>query len=200
MILYGASGHATVIASCLRANGVSVTAFFDDDVSKKVFLGISVVGSYDPTYSPTESLIIAVGNNSIRQEIAKRIVHPIGTVVHPSCLLDESATLGKGSVLLHGTIVQAGVQIGQHVIVNTGASVDHDCLIADFVHIAPGARLCGNVHIGEGTLVGAGSILTPNLRIGKGCTIAAGSVVTTHLPDGAVVRGNPARIIKKTII
>ncbi len=94
-----------------------------------------------------------------------------------------------------GVIVQADARLGRHVIVNTAATVDHDCVLGDFAHIAPGVVLCGAVQVGEGTLVGAGSVIAPNLTIGANCLIAAGSVVTTHLPDGATVRGNPARAV-----
>jgi UDP-3-O-[3-hydroxymyristoyl] glucosamine N-acyltransferase len=44
-------------------------------------------------------------------------------------------------------------------IVNTGATIDHDCQIADGVHIGPGSHLCGHVGIGSATLIGAGTTL-----------------------------------------
>ena len=198
MILYGASGHAKVIISCLRANEVSIVGIFDDDPSKKELGFIPVLGSYRPDYEPQEQLIISIGANHIRQKVAAFIQHKFGKVIHPSALLDESVKVGEGSVVLHRAVIQADVQVGRHAIINTAASVDHECNIEDFVHIAPGAILCGNVRVGEGTLVGAGTIITPNLKIGKNCLIAAGSVITKNIPDFAIVRGNPARVIKLT--
>ena len=79
--------------------------------------------------------------------------------------------------------------IGKQVIVNTGASVDHDCEVGDFVHIAPQATLCGGALIGEGTIVGANSTILPGVKVGKWCTIAAGAVISRNLPDGAVQKG-----------
>lgn len=198
MLLYGASGHAKVIISCLQANDISVTGIFDDDLSKKQLGLIPVLGSYRADYEPGEQLIISIGANHIRQKVAAFIQHQFGKVIHPSVFMDASVKVGEGSVILHRAVLQADVEVGRHVIINTSASVDHECMIKDFVHIAPGAVLCGNVHVGEGTIIGAGTIVTPNLTIGKNCLIAAGSVITKHIPDFAIVRGNPARIIKIT--
>ncbi|MEZ4900315.1 MAG: acetyltransferase [Spirosomataceae bacterium] len=196
MLLYGASGHAKVIISCLDASNTSVSAVFDDDLSKKIIKNIPVVGSYQPDFKAEDSLIIAIGYNHIRQKVASMVQHRFGKAIHPSAILDVGVRVGEGSVIFHGAILQADASIGKHVIVNTAASIDHDCIIHDFVHIAPHATLCGNVRVGVGTLIGAGTIVTPNLSIGRQCMIAAGSVITKNIPDFAVVRGNPGRVIK----
>ncbi len=196
MLLYGASGHAKVVISCLRMNGMEVLAIFDDDISKKELWGIPVVGSYNADFEPNQPLIISIGFNDIRQKIASIVQHDIAQIIHSSAEIDDSVRIGKGSVIFQSATIQADAVIGQHCIINTSASVDHDCQIADFVHIAPNATLCGNVRVGMGTLIGAGSIVAPNLTIGQGCLIAAGSVITRSIPDFAVVRGNPGRVIK----
>ncbi|MFN4146657.1 MAG: acetyltransferase [Runella sp.] len=196
MLLYGASGHAKVIISCLNASGIAVSQIFDDDLTKKDLWGIPVVGVYTPNIAIDEPLIISIGNNAIREKVAASIRHWFGVALHPKALIDDSVKIGEGSVILHGAVVQADTQIGKHVIINTLSSVDHDCVIEDFVHIAPRATLCGSISVGKGTLIGAGAVITPNLRIGKGCLIAAGSVVTKNIPDYAVVRGNPAKVLK----
>ena len=51
------------------------------------------------------------------------------TAVHPSAVVDETATLGPGTVVMAGAIIQANARIGRHVIVSTGSSVDHDCAV-----------------------------------------------------------------------
>jgi sugar O-acyltransferase (sialic acid O-acetyltransferase NeuD family) len=196
MLLYGASGHAKVILSILEADGQRVTAIFDDDLAKKELERVPVVGRYDLDREPTAPLIIAIGYNDIRRKLARHIRHTFGTAIHPSALVDGTVALGEGTVIMHGAIIQVGTSIGRHVIVNTGATVDHDCKLGDFVHVAPGVTLCGSVQVGENTLIGAGSVVAPNIIIGADCLIAAGSVVTTSIPDGVIVRGNPARTIR----
>jgi len=45
-------------------------------------------------------------------------------------------------------------------------------------------------------MIGANVTILPGVTIGLGALVGAGSVVTRDVPDGAVVAGNPARIIK----
>ena len=80
---------------------------------------------------------------------------------------------------------------------NTGAAIDHECVLEDYVHVSPHATLCGNVHVGEGTWIGAGSVINPGVRIGKWTIIGSGSVVCKDIPDGVVAYGSPCRIMKK---
>ena len=105
--------------------------------------------------------------------------------------------MGAGTVVMAGAIVQPGCQIGKHVIVNTAASVDHDCQLADFSHICPGCHLAGTVSVGERTLLGTGSIVIPGIKIGADTVVGAGTVVTKDLPSEVMAVGHPARVIKQ---
>lgn len=196
MLLYGASGHAKVIIDCLEASKVSIDGIFDDDISKKYLLEYNVLGSYDTNLLKDNQIIIAIGNNHIRKRLSVEIKHKFGNAIHPTALIQRNVMVEYGSVIFHQSIIQSSTKIGKHVIVNTKASIDHDCIIENFVHIAPNATLCGGITVGEGTLIGAGAVVIPNLKIGKWVTIGSGAVVINDIPDYAVVLGNPA-IIKK---
>lgn len=196
ILLYGASGHAKVVLSVIHALGLSVPTIFDDDPAKTSLHGVPVSSLYKSDSYPELPLLIAIGNNAIRQRLAAKIQHTIASAfVHPSATVDQTVRLDIGTVVLHGAIIQADAQLGKHVIINTGASVDHDCIVEDFAQIGPGAVLCGNVQVGAGTFIGAGAVLLPGVSVGAWATVGAGSVVTRNVPDGATVWGNPARLI-----
>ena len=53
-----------------------------------------------------------------------------------------------------------------------------------------------SVEIGKNCWIGARCIICPGVKIEDGVVVAMGSVVTKSVPKGAIVGGNPARIIK----
>ena len=200
MIIYGASGHAKVILDCLKAQGVTVKAIFDDNPKVRKLLELDVHHNYSSELYPDEELIIAIGNNQIRKKIADKISifnPPPLALCDPSTTISNNVHIGKGSVILHQAVIQSSTSTGKYVILNTGATVDHDCMLGDFVHIAPNTTLCGGVSVGEGTLVGAGSVVIPNIKIGKWSVIGAGSVIIEDVPDYSLVVGNPGKVIRK---
>ena len=196
MYLYGASGHAKVIIDILSARGIKVEALFDDDKSIKELLSIPVKHQWNGE-SP---VVVSVGNNYSRKQIAEKLKCEFGTVIHPTAVVSPHATIGEGSVVMQGAVIQSDVSMGKHCILNTGASVDHECIIGDYVHISPQATLCGNVTVGEGAWIGASAVVIPGVKIGKWCTIGAGSVVVRDMPDGAKAFGNPCKIKSTNIV
>ncbi|WP_456101989.1 acetyltransferase [Phocaeicola plebeius] len=193
MFLYGAGGHAKVIMDILKAEGKLVEALIDDNEGVDELMGVKVLHNVNCGISP---LIVSIGNNRIRRSIAEKVDAVFGMAVHPSAIVSGSAKVDVGTVVMQGVIIQACVQIGSHCIINTGASIDHECVIDDFVHISPRVTLCGNVHVGEGTWIGAGTVVIPGVKIGKWTVIGAGSVVDKDIPDGVLALGNRCEIVK----
>lgn len=192
--LYGASGHAKVVLDIVRFSYYDVPCLIDDNPNDNELAGLPVVHSAEGL-SP---IIVTVGNCQKRREIVNKLGNrEYLTVIHPKAVVAESVTLGDGTVVMAGAIVNPYAKIGSHCIINTGASIDHDCVINDFVHIAPHSTLCGEIEIGEGTWIGAGTTVIQGIHIGKDCFIGAGSVVVKDIPDGCMCYGNPARIIRK---
>ncbi|HMJ03206.1 MAG TPA: acyltransferase, partial [Conexibacter sp.] len=52
------------------------------------------------------------------------------------------------------------------------------------------------VEVGAGCDIGIGAVLLPGTRLGRGVQVGAGAVVLGEVPDGAVVAGVPARVIR----
>jgi acetyltransferase-like isoleucine patch superfamily enzyme len=48
----------------------------------------------------------------------------------------------------------------------------------------------------KGASIGSGATILSNVVIGERAIVGAGSVVTRDVPDGVIVAGNPARIIR----
>jgi acetyltransferase-like isoleucine patch superfamily enzyme len=81
-------------------------------------------------------------------------------------------------------------------IVNTGATIDHDCVLGDGVHVCPGAHLAGEVRVGDETWIGIGASVVQSVCIGSRAVVGAGAVVIGDVPDDVTVVGVPA-VIKR---
>ena len=89
-----------------------------------------------------------------------------------------------------------GSRIGNNVIINTGAIVEHENIIEDSAHIGPGAVLAGKVTVKKETFIGIRVAVKEYITIGKNVTVGAGAVVLEDIPDNVVAVGIPAKIIK----
>ena len=132
----------------------------------------------------------------MRKSLASCIEATWLTAVHPSAVVHESVTLGRGTVVFAGAVIQPDAHIGEHVIVNTAATVDHDSTLENFVSIGPGSHVAGNVHVDEGSCLGIGSSVLPQLTIGKGAVIGGGATVIRNVAAATIAAGCPAKAIR----
>jgi acetyltransferase EpsM len=207
-ILWGASGHALVVADIVRSSGKFQLIGLLDDIHEEswgtTIKGLPVLGGADRLpelrAQGVKHLIVAIGDCQTRlrlAEIARKQDFELATAIHPSAIITQDVLIGPGTVVAPGAIVNAASRIGANVIVNTGAIIEHESTIEDGVHICPGVRLAGNVSVGRGTWIGIGSVVIEKIRIGAGSYLGAGSIVVTDIPDGVVAYGVPARIIRE---
>lgn len=194
ILVYGAGGHGQVVASAAIRAGRDVYGVFDDDPGKwGQQLAMTTVRQYDLNHAPSVPLVIALGDNALRQRVAAGVAHGFGVVVHPSAEV-AAATLAQGCQVLAGVIVNVGAEVGAHTILNSGCIVEHHVRIGSFVHVTPGAILCGACSVGDGCVVGPGAVVVKGKHVGAGSVLAAGTVVTTDVPPNSRVQGVPGQI------
>lgn len=194
LVILGAGGHGRVCAEIARLNGYHDVVFLDD----RLVDGLPIVGKLsDYGKFIKDDFFIAIGNNSLRHKLFDNIRKDGGTIVtliHPQSTISTSVKIGKGCVVMAGTVVNTGVEIGNGVILNTSCSVDHDCKIDDFVHISVGAHIAGTVTIGQNTWIGIGAVVSNNILVTADCMIGAGAVVVKGINKSGTYIGVPARI------
>lgn len=194
--LFGAGGHCFAVIELIRSlREYEPTEVLDDNPDFIEILKVPV-NKFSNQELSTNSLCITIGNNTNRKKIASFFNIDFPTFIHESVIKYPSVRIGKGSVVLPNSVLDADVSVGDFCIINNNASISHNVEVGDFVHIAIQVAVAGGVKIGEGTLIGAGSVILPEIKIGKWVTIGAGAVVTKDVPDYAVVFGNPSKIIK----
>jgi sugar O-acyltransferase (sialic acid O-acetyltransferase NeuD family) len=206
IFVFGAGGHAKVVIDIIERRGIYDISFLaddDPDLWGSNIYGYPVRGGKDGLLGLRESTgvtagVVAIGSNNKRRSIAAWLAgngFRLISAIHPSAQLARGVTVGAGTVIMAGAVVNSDAVIGENVIINTRASVDHDCIIGNCVHIAPGTTLCGTVIVGDGTFIGAGATILPNIAIGCNVVVGAGATVIEDVPNGVTVAGTPAKIV-----
>lgn len=194
--IFGASGHAGVVADLAMTLGYRISGIYDHDDTKKKLLQFNVTHCFS---SVPKSTIVAIGDNFLREKIVNKFSVRPPSLVHPFSFVSCFSSIGEGTIVMSGVSISTNARIGKHCILNTNCSVDHDCRIHDFVHVSPNASIAGNVEIGKRSHVGTGASIIQGISIGKNVTIGAGAVIINNIPDDVVVVGVPGRILKKNI-
>jgi len=181
-----------------------IAGLIDDNLKLQgqKFCGYRIVGGFDQLNRNTYKsyrIIIAIGENRARKKLCKKLAslkYQFITVVHPSAQISRSVFISSGAMIMANVVVNPDTKVGAHVILNTGATIDHDCVIGDFVHISPGAHIAGNVVIGELSHIGIGVNIIQGVKIGENSLIGAGAAVVDDIPDHVIAVGVPAKVIK----
>jgi len=92
-----------------------------------------------------------------------------------------------------GAVICSGTSVGNHSIINLGATIDHDVRIGSFVHIAPQVALGGGAVVGDDAYVGMGAIVRDHVTIGPRTLVGMGAVVSKEFPEGTTLVGIPAK-------
>lgn len=200
LVIIGGGGHAKVVIETALAAGYCIKKILDDDdqVIGSSLLGVRVEGPIKHVLQEGDHAVIAIGNNTDRRNIYNKNKNINWcTVVHPSAVISPTAQIGIGVVAFANVVLNADSVVGDHSILNTACSIDHDCRVGAFSHIAPRVAVAGGVNIGENCFLGVGSAVLPNISIGKNSVIGGGGVVIRSVPENVVVVGNPTRVISK---
>ena len=206
-LIYGVSSVGKSIKLILGSSSeIEVVGFIDDYKRKgSKFYGLDIIGDFSDLVKLKEqgmnSIFFGIGytNMKLRGELFNR-VKKLGfmtpNVIHPSALVDKSAKLSSGDIILAGVIIDRDVEIGDNVLFYAGCIISHDVQISNNVFFAPGVTVAGFVKVQKGSFIGAGSTIIGKISIGKYAIVGAGSVVIKDVPDNAVVAGVPARVIR----
>lgn len=199
ILLVGAGGHARSCIDVLEMAGWDVAGLVGQprEAGTKV-LGYAVVGvdaDLSSLLGSVSTALVAIGqieSPALRIttfESLRSLGFTLPTVISPLAHVSTHARVGKGSIVMHGAIVNAGATVGDNCIVNSQALVEHDAQVGDHCHISTGSVLNGGVWVGRGCFIGSRAVLRHDIRVGEHCVIGMGSVVRkdcadhTHLPE-----------------
>jgi len=96
----------------------------------------------------------------------------------------ETIRIGRNSNIQDGSVLHADV--GKPLVVGDNVTVGHMVMLHGCT-------------IGDGSLIGIGAVVLNGAKIGKGCLVGARSLVTEgkEFPDGSMIMGSPAKVVRQ---
>lgn len=201
ILLIGAGGHARSCIDVIEQNGNYRIAGLVGLAEQKFtqLLGYQVIATDDELNELAKSYqyaLITVGqvknaNHRLRlYQMSLKCGFKMPSIISPISHVSQNATIGEGSIVMHGAIINAGAQVGINCIINTRAVIEHDTLVGDHCHISTGVILNGGVSVGTGCFIGSGSVMKEGISTGKDCVVGMGLSVRHNLPDKICFTGH----------
>lgn len=208
LLIVGCGGFGREVWAMLQAlrgtdESWDFEGFIDDspsalDLQRLDAIGAAVIGSVSQLAARTApaAVILAVGSPSARRRIhttltGSGVQYP--PIVHPDSTVGQPSVLAEGSIISAGARLSTNISVGAQVHIDQNVTVGHDTTIESFARLNPQACVSGSVHIGIGAVIGAGATVLQGLYVGAGAVVGAGACVVRDVPEGAVVKGVPAR-------
>ena len=198
ILLLGGGGHCQSCIDVIEATGLyHIEGLILPKPSVGLVLGYPIIGSDNDLPRLLEATTLALVTVGQLTDPSPRIrlfdrVEQLGAeppiIISPRAHCSTHAVVGRGSIIMHGAIVNAGAYIGENSIVNSQALIEHDTVVGPHCHISTGARVNGNVSVGRRTFIGSGVVVKEGISIGDDVVVAAGQTVLRDVPNGALVK------------
>lgn len=131
--------------------------------------------------------------------------------IHPDTWVAPDANVIGDVVLEEGASVWFSATLrgdNEQIRVGEGSNVQENCVMhTDMGFPLTIGKNCTIGHkvmlhgctIGDGSLIGMGATVLNGAKIGKDCLVGAGALVTEgkEFPDGSVIMGAPARVVRE---
>lgn len=209
IVLIGGGNHAHYTIDIIEKEGkYNIIGIIDSlsDVGSYKF-GYEIVGRQEDLLSLINEYnidggIISIGDNWIRYNIYNQIIaikpdFNFVNAIHPSVIIGNTTTIGKGIIAMAGCIFNPLVKIGDFTFFATGSQVEHDCTIGDFSSVSAGSIMGGYVTLGRFSAITLGVTILDRVSIGENSVIGSGSLVTKNIENDVLVYGSPAKVIRR---
>lgn len=208
IVIFGASGHGSVVVDCAEKEGkYKVVGFIDSSRQKgDKHCNYEILGDEKDLPQLTEKFnliggIVAIGDNWIRKKMVDKILSEspnfnFVSIIHPLAYIGKNVKLGNGVVVMPGSIVNADCQIGDFCILNTNSSIDHGSIMENYSSIAPSVCIGGNLVLKTFSAICLGANVIGNITIEEHTVIGAGSLVVNDIESHKVSYGTPAQIVR----
>ena len=201
IILLGAGGHSRACIDVIeQQDHFQIAGLIGLPEQRHTqHLGYSVIGTDDDLPQLVKNhpfALVTVGqltSPDLRIRLctqALKLGFQLPVVIAPSAHVSRHATIGPGTIVMHGAIVNAGAKIWSNCIINTRALIEHYAIVEDHCHISTGATLNGGAVVGSDSFIGSGSVIKEGITLGKRCIVGMSLSVRHNKAENSRFVGN----------
>lgn len=184
-----------------------VVGYYDDFqqagsyIKEKIILGNLNKIEIDYKNAIFDQIIIAIGYKHLafKEQLFDRITKlgiPLANIIHSSAYIDKSVVVGTGIFILPHCTLDAGVRLGNCVLLNTGVVIAHDSVVDDFSFLAPAVAMAGYILVGKRCFLGINTTVIDNIKITDDTQTGGGCVITKNITEKGLYVGVPAQKIR----
>lgn len=127
------------------------------------------------------------------------------------CTIGDASKIGTFVEIQSGCSIGRNVKVSSHTFICTGVTIEDDVFVGHNVSFIndryPRSTVDGRLQdpddweciptvVRQGASIGTSATILCGVTVGAGAIVGAGSVVTRDVPPGAIVAGNPARVLR----
>jgi sugar O-acyltransferase (sialic acid O-acetyltransferase NeuD family) len=206
LVIIGTGGHAVSVANIALASGHRINCFVDERKNNLKLLNYKIISNIEQLENFEDFYYaIAVGDNFIRENLFVEMSNKYPNLnfpilIHPTATISLFVNIDKGTIVMPKSFIGPNSNVGKFCLINTQASIDHDCNMLDFSSLAPAVVTGGNVEIGIRSAISIGAVIKNNIKIGNDSVVGANSYLNIDLPNNKVSYGSPAKQIRDRFI
>jgi len=207
VVIFGASSGTRVLYSLLAQDSPCRVVGFTVDqkyLKEREFCGLPVVPfeEVESIYPPTEYKMLvpnlAIRVNKVRAEKylrAKARGYRFISYVSSRATTCSDLVMGENCYISDFVVCRPSVNIGNNVMVMSGAFLGSECVIKDHCYIAGRATVLGQNTIESYCFIGANSTVLEGVTVASECVIGAGGVIHADTKEKGVYRVNPPSLL-----
>ncbi len=207
ILLIGGGGHCKACIDVIeQENKYNIIGIIDrENMVGKTVLGYPVVDfddNLEKWLNKSKNVLITVGHIKSPELRIKLYNHVqklgffLPKIISPKAYVSKHAVIGKGTIVMHGVVVNANATIGNNCIINNQSLIEHDAEIGNHTHVSTGAKVNGGAIVGNNCFIGSGAIINQSINTCSDVVLGAGTLVTKDILKKGLYVGIPAKKIK----
>lgn len=200
LIIAGATKLGEYLANNFSQFGLryELLGFVDDrpKLRGKKFAGLPVLGNCDSVMEIDKAaLILAVDSPSEKMDIVRRLLyHPslnYPNLFSKNAWVSRDCIFGKGNLILEGSLINFGTQIGNFNTIDQNCSIGHEAVISNYSYLGQAVNVGGYSFLEDSERIGSDVVISQGVRIGRDTEIGAGAQIEGDVPTESRIKTKP---------